>query len=78
VIGEDAVLGVDARATPTHARESLAVLRRLTDKPVRYLVPTHYHAVRALGASAFDADWVITHEGTRAGSPSAALSLRTR
>ena len=65
VIGEEAVLAVDARATPTHAREWLDVLGRLTDKPVRYLVLTHYHAVRVLGASAFDAEWVIAHEGTR-------------
>jgi glyoxylase-like metal-dependent hydrolase (beta-lactamase superfamily II) len=65
VIGDDAVLAVDARATPTHAREWLGELRRLTDKPVRYLFLTHYHAVRVLGASAFEADWVIAHEGTR-------------
>lgn len=65
VIGEDAVLAVDARATPALARVWLEELRRLTDKPVRYLVLTHYHAVRALGASAFGAEWVIAHEGTR-------------
>jgi glyoxylase-like metal-dependent hydrolase (beta-lactamase superfamily II) len=65
VIGDEAVLAVDARATPVHAREWLDELARLTDKPVRYLVLTHYHAVRTLGAFAFDADWVIAHEGTR-------------
>src|SRR5215211_2963831 len=65
VIGEDAVLAVDARATPALAREWLDELRRLTDKPVSYLVLTHYHAVRVLGGSAFEADWVIAHEGTR-------------
>jgi glyoxylase-like metal-dependent hydrolase (beta-lactamase superfamily II) len=65
VIGEDAVLAVDARATPTHALEWLDELRRLTDSPIRYLVLTHYHAVRVLGASAFEAASVIAHEGTR-------------
>jgi glyoxylase-like metal-dependent hydrolase (beta-lactamase superfamily II) len=65
VVGKDAVLAVDARATPALAREWLDELRGLTDKPVRYLVLTHYHAVRVLGASAFDAEWVIAHEGTR-------------
>jgi glyoxylase-like metal-dependent hydrolase (beta-lactamase superfamily II) len=65
VIGADGVLAVDARATPTHAREWLDELRRATDKPVRHLVLTHYHAVRVLGASAFDAESVIAHEGTR-------------
>jgi glyoxylase-like metal-dependent hydrolase (beta-lactamase superfamily II) len=65
VIGEDAVLAVDARATPALAREWLDELRELTEKPIRYLVLTHYHAVRVLGASAFNAEWVIAHEGTR-------------
>ena len=65
VIGEEAVLAVDARSTPTHARQWLDELRRLTDKPVRFLVLTHYHAVRVLGASAFDAECVVAHEDTR-------------
>jgi glyoxylase-like metal-dependent hydrolase (beta-lactamase superfamily II) len=65
VVGEDSLLAVDARATPALAREWLDELRRVTDKPVQYLVLTHYHAVRALGASAFEAEWVIAHEGTR-------------
>ena len=65
VIGPNAVLAIDARATPTAAAEWLEALRGLTDLPVRYLVLTHYHAVRVLGASAFGADWVIAHDGTR-------------
>ena len=66
VVGRDAVLCVDARATPTAAREWLDELRRLTDVPVEWLVLTHYHAVRVLGASAFGARHVVAHEGTRA------------
>ena len=65
VIGQDGVLAIDARATPTSAREWLYTLRGLTDLPVRYLVLTHYHAVRVLGASAFGAESVIAHEETR-------------
>lgn len=65
VVGRDGVLCVDARATPTHAREWLAALRQITDLPVRYLLLTHYHAVRVLGASAFDASLIVAHEGTR-------------
>ena len=65
VIGDDAVLAVDARATPTYAREWLEELRRITDKPVRYLLLTHYHAVRVLGSSAFDAEEVVAQERTR-------------
>jgi glyoxylase-like metal-dependent hydrolase (beta-lactamase superfamily II) len=61
VVGPESVLCIDARATPVHAREWLDALRQLTDKPVEYLVLTHYHAVRALGASAFGASWTIAH-----------------
>ncbi|MBD0349363.1 MAG: MBL fold metallo-hydrolase [Thermoleophilia bacterium] len=65
VVGPDYVLAVDARATPTAALEWLGELRRVTDKPVEYLVLTHYHAVRVLGASAFGARHVVAHEHTR-------------
>ncbi|MEU5691260.1 MBL fold metallo-hydrolase [Actinosynnema sp. NPDC020468] len=66
VEGEDFLVCFEARATPVAARRWLDVLRRHTGKPVRYLVLSHYHAVRTLGASAFDADAVIAHEATRA------------
>jgi glyoxylase-like metal-dependent hydrolase (beta-lactamase superfamily II) len=64
--GEDFLVCFEALATPVAAREWLAILRRHTDKPVRYLVLSHYHAVRVLGASAFDAQIIVAHENTRA------------
>jgi len=66
VVGPDSVLCVDARATPTAAGEWLAALRQVTDKPVEWLVLTHYHAVRVLGASAFGARHTVAHSGTHA------------
>jgi glyoxylase-like metal-dependent hydrolase (beta-lactamase superfamily II) len=65
VEGEDFLVAFEARATPVMARRWLDKLREHTDKPVRYLVLSHYHAVRVLGASAFDADVIIAHEQTR-------------
>src|SRR5919198_4268473 len=64
--GEDFLVCFEAMATPVAARKWLARLREHTDKPVRYLVLSHYHAVRTLGASAFDADVIVAHENTRA------------
>jgi glyoxylase-like metal-dependent hydrolase (beta-lactamase superfamily II) len=64
VVGDRSVLCVDARATPTHAREWLEALRSRTDAPVEWLVLTHYHAVRTLGASAFEARHVVAHANT--------------
>jgi glyoxylase-like metal-dependent hydrolase (beta-lactamase superfamily II) len=63
--GEDFLVAFEARATPRAARDWLAKLREHTDKPVKYLVLSHYHAVRVLGASAFEADSIIAHENTR-------------
>ncbi|MGH3762730.1 MBL fold metallo-hydrolase [Actinophytocola sp.] len=62
---DDFLVCFEARATPVAARRWLARLRERTEKPVRYLVLSHYHAVRVLGASAFDAHEIITHEQTR-------------
>lgn len=64
--GEDFLVCIEALATPVAARTWLTRLRVHTDKPVRYLVLSHYHAVRVLGASAFDAEIVVAHENTRA------------
>ncbi len=64
--GEDFLVCFEAMATPVAARRWLARLREHTDKPVRYLVLSHYHAVRVLGASAFDAEVVVSSEQTKA------------
>ena len=43
VVGDDAVLVVDAAYLPSRARADIALIRRVTTKPVRYLVNTHWH-----------------------------------
>ncbi|TCO48900.1 MBL fold metallo-hydrolase [Actinocrispum wychmicini] len=63
---EDFLICFEALATPVAAEEWLGILRTHTGKPVRYLVLSHYHAVRVLGASAFDADVIVAHDNTRA------------
>ena len=54
IVGDDAVMVVDAQATPVLAQEVIARVRRITDKPIKYVLLTHYHAVRVLGASAYE------------------------
>jgi glyoxylase-like metal-dependent hydrolase (beta-lactamase superfamily II) len=63
--GDDFVVAFEALATPAAATDWLAKLREHTDKPVKYLVLSHYHAVRVLGASAFDAEVIVAHDNTR-------------
>ncbi len=63
--GEDFIIAIEARATPQAARDWLTQLRQHTDKPVKYLILTHYHAVRVLGASAFEAENIISSAATK-------------
>ncbi len=64
VIGDDAVLVADTQATPAMAQDVIRRIREVTDKPIRYVVLTHYHAVRVLGASAYGAQQIIASQDT--------------
>ena len=65
IIGDDSVMIIEAQATPRLARKVIEKVREVTDKPITHLVLTHYHAVRVLGASAFNAPQVIMGEKAR-------------
>jgi glyoxylase-like metal-dependent hydrolase (beta-lactamase superfamily II) len=65
VIGDDAVLVADTQATPAMAADVIRRIREVTDKPIRYVVLTHYHAVRVLGASAYQPQQIIASQDTR-------------
>ena len=65
IIGDDGVLVMDTRATPVAARELIDAVRTVTDKPFKYVVLSHYHAVRVLGASAYGAEHIVASEMTR-------------
>ena len=53
VIGDDGILVVDATYLPSRARADIALIRTVTDKPVRYLVITHLHRDHNGGTSAY-------------------------
>ncbi len=55
---------IDAQATPVMAKDVIRRVQSVTDKPIKYLVLTHYHAVRVLGASAYGAEHIIASAGT--------------
>jgi glyoxylase-like metal-dependent hydrolase (beta-lactamase superfamily II) len=65
VIGDDAVMVIDTQATPVMATDVIRRIREVTDKPIRTVVLSHYHAVRVLGASAYGAQHVIASQDTR-------------
>ncbi len=66
VVGEHSVLVVDAQATPAMAQDVIARIRTVTDKPIKHVVLSHYHAVRVLGASAYVGAEVIASDVCRA------------
>ena len=64
IIGDDAVMVIDTRATPAMAEDVIRHVRGVTDKPIKYLLLSHYHAVRVMGASAYKAEHIIASQGT--------------
>ena len=67
IIGDNYILVSDATATPAMARDLIAKIRTVSDKPIKYVLLTHYHAVRVLGASAYFAEGaseIIASQGT--------------
>lgn len=66
IVGDDCCMVIDAQATPLMAGDVVARVKAVTDKPIKYVLLSHYHAVRVLGASGFkDATEVIASEQTR-------------
>jgi glyoxylase-like metal-dependent hydrolase (beta-lactamase superfamily II) len=67
IIGDQFIMVSDATATPAMAQDLIKQIRTVSDKPIKYVLLTHYHAVRVLGASAYKAEGateVIASRGT--------------
>ncbi|MCA3240370.1 MAG: MBL fold metallo-hydrolase [Rubrivivax sp.] len=64
IVGDDAVLVLDTQATPVMAQDVIRRIREVTDKPIQYVLLTHYHAVRVLGASAYQPRHIIASQDT--------------
>ncbi|HYC15840.1 MAG TPA: MBL fold metallo-hydrolase [Pseudolabrys sp.] len=65
IIGDDGVMVIDAQATPTMADDVIARVAKITDKPIKYVLLSHFHAVRTLGASAFKGAEILASDATR-------------
>jgi glyoxylase-like metal-dependent hydrolase (beta-lactamase superfamily II) len=64
VIGDDAVMVIDTQATPVMAQDVIRRIREVTSKPIKYVMLTHYHAVRVLGAAAYAPEHIIASQDT--------------
>ena len=65
IVGDESVLVLDTQATPVMAQDVIRRIREVTDKPIEYVLLTHYHAVRVLGAAAYGARHIIASQDTR-------------
>jgi len=71
ILFDDAVLVVDTHSKPSAARALIEQIKKLTDKPVRYVVNTHFHWDHYQGNQAYPSSWpagveIISSEATRA------------
>src|SRR5471030_3018869 len=64
VIGDDAVMVIDTQATPVMAQDVIRRIREVTSKPIKYVMLSHYHAVRVLGASGYKPEHIIASRDT--------------
>jgi len=53
IINDSDVVVVDTTLTPGTARETIAALRQLTNKPVNYVINTHWHDDHIMGNQAY-------------------------
>ena len=64
IVGDDCCAVFDAQATPAMARQVIERVRSVTDKPIKYVILSHYHAIRVLGASAYQAQGIVASQET--------------
>ena len=65
VVGEHGVLVIDAHINGTMAQQIQAAVRKVTDKPILYLVNTNYHGDHTFGNNAFPVETkIVAHQNT--------------
>lgn len=80
IINDDDVVVVDTTLTPSSASECIAALRKLTSKPVKYVINTHWHDDHIMGnqtyRDSFPGIEFIAHRNTRDYLPTSGLNNR--
>ena len=69
ILLDDGVLVVDTQSKPSAAEALIAEIKKITDKPVKYVVITHFHGDHTQGAQAYVKAWptveIISSAATR-------------
>jgi glyoxylase-like metal-dependent hydrolase (beta-lactamase superfamily II) len=77
IVGDDGVAIVDPGAGPNGARVLRAAIRTITDRPIRWVIDTHFHFDHAFGNGAFGDAPVVAHDSVRPMLGKDALHTRT-
>ena len=69
LVTDEGVLVIDTRQHPVLGRDLIARIRKVTDKPIKWVVVTHAHGDHYYGNPAFKAEGatIIAHKDTMAG-----------
>ncbi len=70
ILLDDGVMVVDTHLKPSAARSLVAEIKKITEKPVKYVVDTHFHADHYQGNQVYTTAWpktveIISSEATR-------------
>jgi len=67
IVGKDGIIVIDTLISAKEAQRFISDIRKVTDKPVRYVINTHYHLDHAFGNGEFEkmGAIIISHESDR-------------
>ena len=65
IVGDDGVMVIDAMMVASMVDPYLEEIRRVTDKPIRYVINTHHHVDHSFGNQFYLPAEVVSHQGCR-------------
>ena len=65
IVGDDGVLVIDAMMVASQVRMYMEEIRKVTDKPIRYVVNTHHHVDHSFGNQFYLPAEIVSHRGCR-------------
>lgn len=65
IVGDDGVLVIDAMMVASQVRLYMEEIRKVTDKPIRYVVNTHHHVDHSFGNQFYLPAEIVSHRGCR-------------
>jgi glyoxylase-like metal-dependent hydrolase (beta-lactamase superfamily II) len=78
IVGDSGVLVIDSLRVPSFARALIDDVRRLSDKPVRYVVDTHSHWDHSWGNEKFPDSTIVGHANCRREMLDPEITIRWR